>query len=52
MKGRRAIWRGRESAYKNLTLNGSDKDSDEDVVVETCEETSQRSQESDESERE
>ena len=32
-------------------MDGSDKDSDEDVAVETCEETSQRSQESDESER-
>ena len=32
-------------------MDGSDRDSDEDVAVETCEETSQRSQESDESER-
>ena len=40
-----------KARIKNLTLDGSDRDSDEDVAVETCEETSQRSQESDESER-
>jgi len=50
MQGRRA---GEEekARIKNLTLDGSDKDSDEDVAVKTCEETSQRSQESDKSER-
>ena len=41
-----------KARIKNLTLDGSDRDSDEDVAVETCEETSQRSQESDERERE
>ena len=40
-----------KARIKNLTLDGSDKDSDEDVAVKTCEETSQRSQESDKSER-
>ena len=40
-----------KARIKNLTLDGSDRDSDEDVAVKTCEETSQRSQESDESER-
>ena len=42
---------GEKARIKNLTLDGSDRDSDEDFAVETCEETSQRSQESDESER-
>ena len=42
---------GEKARIKNLTLDGSDRGSDEDVAVETCEETSQRSQESDESER-
>ena len=46
MQGRRAIWGGRESA-----LDGSDRDSGEGVAVEICKQTSQRSQESDESER-
>ena len=40
-----------KARIKNLALDGNDRDSDEDVAVETCEETSQRSQESDESER-
>jgi len=43
---------GENARVKNLTLDGSDRDNDEDVAVETCEETSQRSQESDERERE
>ena len=42
---------GEKARLTNLTLDGSDRDSDEDVAVETCEETSQRSQESAESER-
>jgi len=32
-----------KARVKNLTLDGSNKGSDEDVAVETCEETSQRS---------
>ena len=40
-----------KAPIKNPTLDGSDRDSDEDVAVETCEEPSQRSQESNESER-